>query len=87
MTFWLDAQLDPKLPDWLGSRFKVLAKSIRELGLRDASDLELFNAGRRFDQIIIVSKDSDFADLVTLRGKPRRFYGCASAIDGRFKFN
>jgi len=70
MTFWLDAQLDPKLADWPGSHFKVIAKSIRELGLRDAKDHELFDAARRFQEIVIVSKDSDFADLVTQRGKP-----------------
>jgi predicted nuclease of predicted toxin-antitoxin system len=70
MTFWLDAHLDPTLAPWLGSRFSVIAKTLREIGLRDASDVELFEAGRRFHEIVIVSKDSDFADLVTQRGKP-----------------
>jgi predicted nuclease of predicted toxin-antitoxin system len=70
MTFWIDAQLDPTLAEWLGSRFGVIAKPLREIGLRDATDLELFEAGRRFSEIVIVSKDSDFADLVTQRGKP-----------------
>jgi predicted nuclease of predicted toxin-antitoxin system len=70
MTFWLDAQLDPKLADWLGSRFKVMAKAVREIDLRDAGDVELFEAARRFHEIVIVSKDADFADLVTQRSKP-----------------
>jgi predicted nuclease of predicted toxin-antitoxin system len=70
VTFWIDAQLDPELAAWLGSRFGVIAKSIREIGLRDAEDVELFEAARRFDEIVIVSKDSDFSDLVTQRGKP-----------------
>jgi predicted nuclease of predicted toxin-antitoxin system len=38
--------------------------------LRDAEDVELFEAGRRFSEIVIVTKDSDFANLVTQRGKP-----------------
>jgi predicted nuclease of predicted toxin-antitoxin system len=70
MTFWIDAQLNPKLAEWLGSQFRVVAKSLREIGLRDATDVELFEAGRRYHEIVIVSKDSDFADLVTQRGKP-----------------
>jgi predicted nuclease of predicted toxin-antitoxin system len=70
MTFWIDVQLDPKLAAWLGSRFGVIAKTLREVGLHNATDAELFEAGRRFQEIVIVSKDSDFADLVTRRGKP-----------------
>ena len=70
MTFWIDAQLDPELAPWLGSRFGMIAKTLREIGLRDAEDVELFEAARRFQDIVIVSKDSDFADLVTQRGKP-----------------
>ncbi len=70
MTFWIDAQLSPKLAEWLGSRFHVTAKNLREIGLRSATDVELFEAARRFHEIVIVSKDSDFADLVTQRGKP-----------------
>ena len=70
MIFWLDAHLDPLLTGWLGSRFGVLAKTLRELDLRDLSDIELFAAARRFPDIVIVSKDSDFADIVTEKGKP-----------------
>ena len=39
MTFWLDAHLDPKLSPWLGSRFKIVAKPLREIGLRDDEDV------------------------------------------------
>lgn len=70
MTFWLDAQLDPQLAEWLGSTFKVVAKSTREIGLRDAKDEELFGAGRRFANIVIVSKDEDLAELVRRLGPP-----------------
>jgi predicted nuclease of predicted toxin-antitoxin system len=70
MTFWLDAQLDPTLTVWLSSGFGVTAKSLKELDLLDRSDEELFAAGGRFPNVVIFSKDSDFADLVTERGKP-----------------
>lgn len=70
MTFWIDAQLDPSLAGWLGARFRVVAKALREIGLRDAEDVALFDAARRFGDVVIVTKDSDFADLVVQRGKP-----------------
>jgi predicted nuclease of predicted toxin-antitoxin system len=57
MTFWLDAQLDPELADWLGATFKVVAKSTKEVGLGSASDEQLFQAARRFQDIAIVTKD------------------------------
>jgi predicted nuclease of predicted toxin-antitoxin system len=70
MTFWLDANLDPTLAAWLGSRYKVLAQHVREIGMERATDRELFDAARSRDAVVIVSKDSDFVDLVTLLGKP-----------------
>src|SRR6185437_13833969 len=70
VTFWIDAQLDPELAAWLGSQFGVIAKTLNEIDLRDATDVELFAAARRFSGIVIVSKDGDFADLVTQHGKP-----------------
>jgi len=70
MTFWLDAHLDPELAPWLGANFKVIAKSLDEMGLRNAEDDELFAAGRRFTEIVIVTKDYDFVELVQRLGAP-----------------
>ena len=70
MTFWLDAQLDPQLATWLGSRFGLIAKHLVEIGLEAAADHELFEAARRFREIVIVTKDSDFIQLSRQRGAP-----------------
>jgi predicted nuclease of predicted toxin-antitoxin system len=70
-VFWLDAQLPPALAPWLCETFGVDAKAVRELGLRDASDLEIFEAARR-SGAVLVSKDSDFVDLVQRLGTPPR---------------
>ena len=64
MTFWLDAHLDPKLASWLGSRFKIVVKPLREIGLRDAKDDVLVSAARRFTQIVIISKDGGLATKI-----------------------
>jgi predicted nuclease of predicted toxin-antitoxin system len=70
VTFWLDAHLSDDLAAWLGSRYKIVVKPIRELGLRDAKDPALFQAAKRFANIVVVTKDDDFAEMVERLGSP-----------------
>jgi predicted nuclease of predicted toxin-antitoxin system len=63
MKIWVDAQLPPTLASWLNSRFEVEALSLKDLGLRDARDIEIFEAARAANAVIM-TKDSDFIDLV-----------------------
>jgi len=46
MIFWIDAQLSPGLAPWIAETFSVEAKALREIGLRDAADTEIFDAAR-----------------------------------------
>ncbi|MCK9606593.1 MAG: DUF5615 family PIN-like protein [Methylomonas sp.] len=68
MIFWVAAQLPPNLADWLRWTFKVEAYALRELGLRDADDLEIFKRAQQ-EGIVLISKDSDFVELL-LRQQP-----------------
>ncbi len=64
MTFWIDAQLSPALAPWITEQFEgVEARAVRDLGLRDAEDSEIFNAAHQANAVIL-SKDSDFVDLI-----------------------
>jgi predicted nuclease of predicted toxin-antitoxin system len=47
---------------WLTSTFAVNATALRDLGLRDAKDAEIFNAACAAFAFIM-TKDSDFVDL------------------------
>ncbi len=69
MIFWVDAQLPPALAAWLQEKFGVQAVSLKALGLRDAADVAIFQAAHEVEAIII-SKDSDFVDLVARLGAP-----------------
>ncbi|MEK6282317.1 MAG: DUF5615 family PIN-like protein [Acidobacteriota bacterium] len=69
MIFWIDAQLSPALAPWLASTFDVSALPLRDLGLRDASDREIFLAARE-KGAILVSKDADFIRLLETLGPP-----------------
>ena len=37
MIVWVDAQLSPRIAQWLSERFAVEAIPVRDLGLREAS--------------------------------------------------
>lgn len=69
MKIWIDAQLPPILAIWLNDNFEVEAIALRELGLRDAKDVEIFEAARAAN-VTIMTKDSDFVDLVCRLGIP-----------------
>lgn len=69
MKFWIDAQLPPQLAQWLRITFSVEATSLRELGLRDAQDIEIFERAK-IEGIVIVTKDSNFIELAMRFGTP-----------------
>ncbi len=69
MKIWVNAQLSPVIANWIAQTFAVEATAVRDLRLRDASDTEIFNAAREA-AVIVMTKDSDFVDLVNARGAP-----------------
>ncbi|WP_254173733.1 DUF5615 family PIN-like protein [Planktothrix pseudagardhii] len=69
MKIWIDAQLPPTLANWLTETFGLEASALRDLELRDAQDLEIFEAARS-ENVVIMTKDSDFIDLVCRLGSP-----------------
>lgn len=42
MKIWIDAQLPPTLANWLSATFGLEAAALRDLSLRDAQDIEIF---------------------------------------------
>lgn len=69
MTIWVDAQLSPRIARWIAANFPVAATPLRDLGLRDAGDEEIFAAARTANAIVL-TKDSDFAHLLERQGSP-----------------
>ncbi len=66
---WVDAQLAPALADRMRETLGLDAVAVRDLGLRDAEDPVIFERARAAGAMIL-SKDSDFVDLVTRFGPP-----------------
>lgn len=69
MIYWIDAQLSPALAPWLNANFDLSALALRDIGLRDANDREIFLAARRAGATVI-TKDSDFVRLLEDLGPP-----------------
>ena len=70
MIIWIDAQLSPAIAEWIIKEFSIEAKALRDMGLHDAGDEEIFEAARKQENIILISKDIDFVKLIELWGAP-----------------
>lgn len=86
MTIWVDAQMSPAIAAWMSNNFAVNAVAIRELGLRDADDKEIFEAARR-ENAIVMTKDNDFVLLLDRLGAPPQviWVTCGNTSNARMK--
>jgi len=69
MKIWLDAHISPSIAAWLRAEHSIDAAAVRDLGLRDAEDVEIFDAARSADACVM-TKDQDFVELVHRLGAP-----------------
>ncbi len=69
MRIWIDALLSPRIASWISDNFELEAVAIRDLGLRDSDDIQIFNAAREVVAVVL-TKDRDFLDLLGRVGPP-----------------
>lgn len=69
MILWIDAQLSPAIATWISRVLGIPAVPLRDIGLRDSTDREIFLAAKR-DEAIVMTKDRDFVQLLTDLGPP-----------------
>lgn len=86
MTLWLDAQLSPALAPWIQANFPVTCLAVRDVGLRDATDLEIFKEARK-QNAVVISKDADFVNLLTQYQPPPKiiWLTCGNTSNKRLK--
>ena len=86
MILWLDAHLSPRTARWITKRFRVAAKPLRELGLREAEDADIWTAARDAE-IVLVTKDADFEERVRRLGPPPQviWLTCGNTSEARLK--
>ena len=83
MIIWIDAQLSPAIAPWLTETF---SQALRDLGLRDAPDREIFAAARSA-AAVVMTKDSDFVKLLEELGAPPQviWLTCGNTSNARLK--
>lgn len=85
-TIWVDAHLSPAIATWITDTFGVTALALRDLGLRDAEDPEIFEAAKA-QRVIFMTKDSDFVDSVDHLGAPPQiiWLTCGNTSNARLR--
>lgn len=64
---WVDAQISPSIARWLTDQFATIdARAIRDLGLREAQDIAIFDAAALAGAVVL-TKDDDFRSLSDTR--------------------
>jgi predicted nuclease of predicted toxin-antitoxin system len=83
---WLDAHLSPRLALWIREQLGHEAQALRDLGLRDAEDEPIFSHARSC-KAIVMTKDSDFVDLLHRMGPPPQviWLRCGNTSEERLK--
>ena len=86
MRIWVDAQMSPAIATWISSNYAVSAVAIRDLGLRDAEDKEVFEAARQ-EKAVVMTKDSGFLLLLNKLGAPPQviWVTCGNTSNARLK--
>lgn len=69
MKIWIDAQISPEIAQWFVLTHGIEALPIKDLGLRDATDRNIFLAARAANAVVL-TKDRDLVDFATQLGAP-----------------
>jgi predicted nuclease of predicted toxin-antitoxin system len=86
MTIWIDAQFSPTIAAWVEATFFVHAQALRDIGLRDAEDRDIFDAAK-IAGVVIMTKDADFLALLERLGAPPQiiWITCGNTSNARLK--
>jgi predicted nuclease of predicted toxin-antitoxin system len=86
MTIWVDAHLSPAIAAWITTTFGITAFALRDIGLKDAEDPDIFEAAKT-QEVIVLTKDSDFVDLANRFGAPPQiiWLTCGNTSNARLK--
>lgn len=67
---WLDTQLSPAIAKWMADFTGLTVKSSYTLQINQLSDAAIYQMAKTAGNIILVSKDADFPELINRLGSP-----------------
>lgn len=75
---WLDCHISPIIAKWLIDDSGRNIKSSYILKLYGLSDFEIYQKAKNSGSIIIISKDSDLAEIISVNGSPPKLINLKS---------
>ena len=72
IELWLDMQLSPQIAFWITKTFSIRATSYYNLFYNTEKDEIIFLKAKELNNIIILTKDKDFAELHAHLLKPSK---------------
>ena len=70
LEIWLDNNISPIIAKWLKDELGLETKSAYTLHLEKLKDIEIYQKAKDYGNVIIVSKDTDLNEIVSLHGCP-----------------
>ncbi|HEX4373142.1 MAG TPA: DUF5615 family PIN-like protein [Puia sp.] len=86
--FWLDNQLSPIIAKWMSEETGLIFKSAYTQKFYEISDIEIYQSAKQQGNVVIVSKDVDFSQLIARYGSPPKLIHLQIPnCDNRIMFN
>ena len=70
LEIWLDVNISPVIAKWMAEYTGFSVKSSYSLGFQTLDDLAIYKKAKENEFIILVSKDTDFPEMITRLGAP-----------------
>ena len=70
LEIWLDNHISPIIAKWLIEETGYVVKSSYTLKLYGLSDIEIYNKAKANGNVVIISKDTDLDQIISLKGAP-----------------
>lgn len=67
---WLDTHLSPAIAKWMADYTGFIVKSSYILSNNSLDDIEIYHKAKSAGNVIIISKDVDFSELINRLGAP-----------------
>ena len=68
--FWIDRNLPRSLIYTIQRNSNCLAVSFSDLNLEETDDITIYNLASKKSNVVIITKDKDFVDLLQAKGTP-----------------
>ena len=67
---WINTNISPIIAKWMAEQTGLVVKSSYSLSLHNLSDKEVYKKAKLQGQVILISKDADFPELINRLGAP-----------------